>query len=178
MDQSFSSLFVVGPPAAGKTTIASLAAARIGLIFRTIDEWTPRGRPMTDDQVQLALASFFSSAAPSGQILEFSYHDYQRLLADNTYPTFSAAKKIIVTSSLETCMARNHLRSSQVRQDYIERSWRSTQLLCKVTSTASGNDTIVIDTTSTSIDEGVEAVIAFITRETGDRGYEGNEPTI
>jgi len=53
MSAEGSTVFLVGPPAAGKSTIGRAVADEFDHTFRTIDDWTPRGVRMTDEEVEL-----------------------------------------------------------------------------------------------------------------------------
>jgi hypothetical protein len=154
--------FVVGPPAAGKTTIGTAVAARMNGVFRTIDDWTPRGTPVTDAQIEETLSLLFESTAPMNEIVEFAHHNYRQLLNGNTFPIFTNARKIIVTAPLDLCKARNRLRTSPVRDAYIERAWQSTQSLVDSSSTEHPNNAMVVDTSSQSVDAAVVAATLFL----------------
>lgn len=139
-------IFFLGPPAAGKTTIATAIAARLGKRFRTIDDWTPRGQPMTDAQVQLALDKLFEVSQPTEEIIEFCHHDYAELARSGRYTSFVDAPKVLVLASLESCRMRNQRRRSPVRDEYVERAWRSAQQFATDESARQSDRTLVIDT--------------------------------
>src|SRR5271165_6850392 len=155
--------FVVGPPAAGKSTIGRAVAAQLGVIFRTIDDWTLRGEPMTDAQVQQALTRLFSAVRPTNEIVEFCHHDYDELLETDLYPIFTVGRKVVVTAPLNVCKARNQLRRSPVRETYVERAWRSAQSLVNRCSTEKPSGVLVVDTSSQSVDAAIKAVTIFLT---------------
>lgn len=139
-------VYFLGPPAAGKTTIARTIAARLGQQFRTIDDWTPRGQPMTDAQVQLALEKLFEVTQPTNEIVEFCHHDYDDLARSSNYSNFADAPKVLVLASLETCQGRNQRRRSPVRDEYVERAWRSAQQFARDEGMRRPDRTLVIDT--------------------------------
>ena len=60
---------------------------------------------MTDDQVEEALAGLFAATSPMNEIVEFCHHAYDELLDTDTYPIFTAAKKVVVTAPLALCKA-------------------------------------------------------------------------
>jgi adenylate kinase family enzyme len=168
--------FVIGPPASGKTTIGRAVAIRLRATFRTIDDWTPRGMPMTDAQIEEALTQLFKTAATTNEIIEFCHHDYEQLLARNTYPVFTVARKIIVIAPLSLCKERNQLRRARVRDTYIERACRSAQSLVDASSTRRATNVIVVDTSSQSIDAAVAVVTDFLTIGRGDHACtQGND---
>lgn len=169
MTRPWPTVFVIGAPAAGKTTIGRAAAVRLSGGFRTIDDWTLRGMPMTDQQIQEALSRLFGSTKPENELVEFSHHDYQGLLRTNTFPIFNCSRKIIVTAPLALCKERNQLRKSRVRNAYIERAWRSAQSLVDTSSTGHAPNVMVVDTSRQSIDAAVAAVISFLTMGRGQR---------
>lgn len=159
--------FVVGPPAAGKSTIACAVASQLGLTFRSLDDWTPRGQPVSDDQIQEALERLFESTKGVNDIAEFCHHDYNGLLDANRYPIFTGARKIVITAPLDICKARNRVRRSPVREMYVERAWLSTESLVRRWSTAEPGRIIVVDTSSQSVDAAVSAVIRFLLADEG-----------
>lgn len=124
---------------------------------------------MTDVQIEEALSLLFESVRPTNEIVEFSHHDYEQLLNQNTYPIFTNSRKIIVAAPLELCKLRNQLRRAHVRDAYIEQAWRSAQSLVDSSSTRHASDAIVVDTSSQSIDDSVEVVTHFLTIGRGDR---------
>jgi len=161
--------FVVGPPAAGKTTIGRAVASQIGAEFHTIDDWTSyvyspsrQVEPMSDAQIDEALSLLFKEATWHESIYEFAHHDYLGLLRQNVYPVFTTARKVIVMASLETCHARNNARPSRVRSSYVERAWHSAQSLIGLCSEDFRN-ALVIDTTCTTIGAIVPTVVKFLT---------------
>lgn len=161
--------FVVGPPAAGKSTIGRAVAHTIGADFHTIDDWTSyvysptcQSEPMSDAQVDQALSLLFKEATWSDSIYEFAHHDYVGLLRRKEYPVFGTSKKVIVVASLETCQARNRARPSRVRSSYVERAWHSTQSLIDLCSSGAIGNAMVVDTTETTAEVVVPTVVEFL----------------
>lgn len=167
MKTDWATVFLLGPPAAGKTTIGHALAARRNAKFRTIDEWTPRGESMSDAQVDGAMSKLFSVASATNEIVELCYHDYVGLLASTRYPLFLAAGKVVVTAPLAVCKARNALRLSPVREAYVERAWLSTEGLIGQCTLAARGRLLVVNTSDRSIEEGIEVVSQFLDAEDG-----------
>lgn len=167
MKTDWATVFFLGPPAAGKSTIGHALAARKCARFRTIDDWTPRGETMSDARVDEAMAKLFSAASDTNEVVELCYHDYACLLASTRYPLFAVARKVVVTAPLAVCKARNALRRSPVREEYVDRAWLSTEwLIGECASTARGSF-LVIDSSDKSIEEGIEVVSQFLEAEDG-----------
>jgi hypothetical protein len=171
-DTTFSqeTAFVVGPPAAGKTSIGRAVAQSIGAHFHTIDDWTSyvyvarrQSGPMSDEQIDEALSLLFQNATWNGSIYEFAYHDYVGLLRRNFLPKFGSSKKIIVVASLDTCQARNEERPSAVPNVYVERAWQSTQALIDLCSEEDACNALIVDTTLTTVGAVVPSVVKFLT---------------
>lgn len=165
MSPDWGTVFIVGPPAAGKSTIGRAVAKALNATFRTIDDWTPRGEPMTDAQVQLALARLFRATKPTNEIVEVCYHDYVSLFDKAEYKLFKSSRKVFVTAPLTLCEARNAVRISPVRTKYVERVWFSTQSLLHECSTVDTEAFIVIDTATQSVKAAIAAVIGYVTRK-------------
>lgn len=167
-----STLYIVGPPGAGKTTIGREVAARTRAAFHTIDDWvgsayppSARSTPMTDAQVDHAMSLLFDAVGRSAAISEFAYHDYIALLTDDRYPEFANSRKVIVFADLETCSARIGARRSPVRATYVERAWRSARDLISLYAAQSGGHTLVIDTTTMPIPTAVAMAACFFSEE-------------
>jgi cytidylate kinase len=161
-------LYVVGPPGAGKSTIGRAAASRIGLPFHALDDWagvvyppSARSTPMTDAQVDRAVSMLFGSVGHSAAVCEFAHHDYVGFMHDSRYPQFAASRKVIVTADLAACSARNEARRSRVAAEYVERAWRSTRDLIDLCAAEAGGDYLVIDTTSMPVPAAVETAACF-----------------
>lgn len=166
------SVFFVGPPSAGKTTLAQEVASRFDVPLHTIDDWAgqvyppdARAEPMTDLQVDEALGLLFRALGATTAICEFAYHDYVALLGDLRYATFTCARKILVIADLPTCQIRNGARRSQVNPAYVERAWRSTCELLALSTAASDRTTLLINTTATSISAAVAKIVSFLVKE-------------
>jgi hypothetical protein len=160
-----STVFFVGPPAAGKSTIGRAVADVFDQTFRTIDDWTPRGVCMTDHKIELALRHLFSAAQPMNEIVEFCHHSYQALIDTNTYPLFTFAPKIVVTAPLPVCRARNQQRRSPVHDAYVERAWRSAEWLAQYEGLRDPLSALVVDTDRQSKEAAISAIISFISKE-------------
>jgi hypothetical protein len=163
---------IVGPPGAGKTTIGRGVAALTHAPFHAIDEWAgvvypphARSQPMTDAQVDQATSMLFDAVGRAAALCEFAHHDYVALLTGDRFPAFTTSRKVIVFADIESCRARNDVRRSQVSARYIERSWSSTRDLIALCACRAPEDTIVIDTTVTSISTAVKVVAGFFNRE-------------
>lgn len=167
MQVDWQTVFVVGPPAAGKSTIGRAVAEQMEVTFRTIDDWTPPSESMTDTQVEHALARLFEATSGKNEIVEFCHHDYEGLLESDAYPIFGTGRKVLVTAPMSLCTARNRLRRSPVRETYVERAWHSTQSLINRCSTSRPNQFIVLDTSEQSIGAAVAAVMGFLMTEKG-----------
>ena len=122
---------------------------------------------MTDAQVQRALAQLIEATGSSNEIVEFCHHDYEGLIESGLYNSFGTARKVIVTAPVSTCMARNRLRRSPVREEYVERAWRSTQSLIDRCSTKRPDKFIMVNTSEQSVGEAVVAVTRFLVTEKG-----------
>lgn len=155
-------VFVLGPPAAGKTTIGRLIGKRLGRPFRSIDDWTPHGVRMTDEDVHIALGQLFNILQPSKEIVEFCHHAYGELIKANTYPLFTSAPKVVVTAPLDVCKARNALRRSPVREEYVERAWHSTERLVQYEQERAPNSVLVVNTVRAALDAAVAEVASFL----------------
>jgi hypothetical protein len=162
--------FIIGPPAAGKSTIGRAVASSMDVVFRTIDDWVPQvyqqripPQPMTDAQVDQSLSLLLTNTRRTNQIVEFAHHDYEELLRLDRYPVFSACKKVIVIAPLAVCVSRNEIRVSRVRTPYLERAWRSTHSLVNLFSTGHLPNAIVIDTSILSVEDAVETAMSFLT---------------
>ena len=165
-------LYIVGPPGAGKTTIGRRVASRTSLAFHTLDDWAGvvyppslRSTPMTDAQVDQAISLLFDAIGNSAAVCEFAHHDYVAILADSRYPLFAASRKVIVFADLGTCRTRNGARRSRVAAEYVERAWRSTQDLIDLCAAKAGGDSLVIDTTVTPVPAAVEMAACFFMEE-------------
>lgn len=155
-------VFFLGPPAAGKTTIGRAVATKLGRCFRTIDDWTPCGVRMTDTQVELALAQLMNATLPTGEIVEFCYHAYEHLVRSNAHPVFTNAPKVVVLASLAICRGRNQRRRSPVQDEYVERAWRSSMWLAETETSLHPNTALVIDTDRQAEKDTVELVSKFL----------------
>lgn len=165
-------LYLVGPPSAGKTTIGRALASQTGAAFHTLDDWAgvvyppfARSTPMTDAQVDQAISLLFSAIGRSAAICEFAHHDYAALLTDERCPQFAPSRKIIIFADLETCRARNGARGSPVAADYVERAWRSTRDLISLCTAQTGGNALVIDTTSMPIPTAVAMAACFFVQK-------------
>lgn len=167
MAQPWDTFFVLGAPGAGKTTIGRAVALVLDGTFRSIDDWTPRGQPMSDAQVHDALCRLFESMSASNEVAEFSHHDYMHLLKTNACPLFTTSRKVILAPPLSLCLSRNRLRQSAVREAYVERAWRSAQALGRHCSTTLQGNAIVLDTSNLTVDAAVAAVTDFVTNGRG-----------
>ena len=117
---------------------------------------------MTDVEVNLALTQLFSATNPKNEIVEFCHHDYQGLLESGAFTVFEASRKILITSPLSVCKARNRLRPSPVPDRYVERAWQATQSLIARCTTAEGHSCIVIDSSEQPLVVAVEAAVKFM----------------
>lgn len=163
--------FFVGPPAAGKTTIARVVAARLQAQFHSLDDWaglvypeTDRSAPMTDEQVDQAVELLFMQAGSMPVVWEFAHHDYVGLLTSNRFPTLTVGRKLIIVAEIGTCLRRNAVRASPVSAAYVERCWSSIQELCSLRASdpALHASTWVLDTTASSIANSVAAVMCVL----------------
>lgn len=161
-------LYLLGPPGAGKTTIGREVASRTHSSFHTIDDWVPsvyppsrRSAPMTDADVDRAVALLFD-ALPTRCVCEFAHHDYRGLLLTGLYSRLAAGRIVVVFASLDVCRLRNEARRSPVSSMYLERSWRSTADF--IATCGARDDVRVVDTTITPIEDAVARVAAFYKR--------------
>jgi len=166
----FETVFFLGPPGAGKTKIGCSVAHKIGVSFRTIDEYAVqvyppemRSIPMTDDQVDISISLLFNNITYTNEIVEFAYHDYVKFLKSNMYPKFNLHKKVIITAPLTICIKRNQFRSSPVQISYIERAWKSTLSLIKLCSAGSAEKTLVLDTSVMDAESAELSIYNFLT---------------
>ncbi len=166
----FETVFFLGPPGAGKTTIGCSLAQKIGVSFRTIDEFASqvyppemRSIPMTDEQVDISILLLFNNITYTNEIVEFAYHDYVRFLKSNKYPKFNFHKKVIITAPLTLCIKRNQDRSSTVQISYIERAWKSTLSLIELCSAGSVANTLILDTSVMDAESAELTIFNFLT---------------
>lgn len=117
---------------------------------------------MTDMEVELALSKLFSAAQPGDEIIEFCHHAYRDLLAANTYPFFTSAPKIVVLASVASCRARNQVRRSPVRDDYVKRACESAEWLAEHSQEIAPARTLVIRTDEQSESAAIEAAAKFM----------------
>ena len=165
----FDRVFLIGPPASGKSRIGRSVALDMNMMFRTIDDWVPgiykpelQAEPMSDEQVDLALSLLLTYPRERPEIVEFAHHDYVELLRSNRYPLFISSTKIIVTAPLPICLARNETRASHVRAQYLERAWLSTQSIIRLSRTGELGETIVLDTSILSPAVATAKATAFL----------------
>jgi hypothetical protein len=158
-------VFVIGPPAAGKSTIGRVVAEQLGRSFRSIDDWTAPALSMTDAEVDVALRLLFGAASPKNEIIEFCHHAYESLLECDTFPIFTSADKIVVTAPLAVCNARNGVRRSPVQADYLARAWHSSEYMIHHWAIRFPSSTLVIDTSCYPVEAATAAAVSFLTTE-------------
>lgn len=147
---------ILGPPAAGKTTIGVVVARSLAVGFRTIDDYVPvvypsnqRQRAMLDSQVDAAVA-FLLGNDRRWTICEFTHHDYLGLVAGDRYSFMRRTPTIFVMAGLDVCRRRNGARPRPVPDAYLVRAWHSSVDLLSAYSAAGGPLTLVVHTDGTS----------------------------
>lgn len=158
-------VFIIGPPGAGKSTISRSAAEKLGWAHKTIDQWTPGRRELSDAEVDVALARLFVDVGASNELVEFCHHDYQSLFAVPANAHLRPRRKLLVFAPLEVCLARNSARLSPVAQTYLERSWRSSEALSQSPSHLEG--LCILDTGSMSVDVAIARMIQWVRSSRG-----------
>ena len=160
-------VFMIGPPGSGKTTVGAAVATRLGMSFHSIDDWVRMvyvdrdGVAMTDEQVDMALSLLFQNLKPPA-VCEFAHHDYLALLNCKKHPAFDVGLKVALIAPLDVCLQRIARRGRRVRPQYVERSWHSTQLLIDSWSPVVPRGQLILDTTTTVPADSVERVVQFV----------------
>lgn len=155
-----SSVFILGPPGAGKTSISRLAVDKLKWAHKTIDQWTPGRRELSDAEVDASLARLFANLNVDNELVEFAHHDYLALFANPANAHLRAKRKVLLFAPLDVCLERNSARLSPVARKYVERSWRSSEAFLREGSDLGG--LCIIQTESMSVDDATARMIKWI----------------
>lgn len=160
-------LLILGPPAAGKSTIGKEAAKQLGRRFLNLDDYV-RGdfdstnslQPMTDFEVDAALDNLFNDCM-FGDLVEFSHHDYKNALKNLQQKIPQSPSIAVVAAEREICLHRNQLRKDPVPVEYVERCIVSSRLLQDELTNSSNIDYCVINSDNLDLKSSVDSLVKF-----------------
>lgn len=167
-------LFILGPPATGKSTLGASLTAGLLSGYRYLDldsllrmrfSHELHAGELGDEVINAAAAALLETASTAPAVIELPHHDYIVLLQVGALKMTTSDCVIILTSKYSELVTREMRRDSKVPHYYIARCLGAASALCEYLAHADQTPWVAIDSSLLSADQVLRLATDFLRRQ-------------